>query len=104
LHCKVCIIGVREAQSVRGPQGWLWRRRVNSQGAYARYFRVGGLNAWVTTVPSGLSSVIQVTAGQVHTCALVQNGTISCWGATWLQVCNCIRCLGQWVAGSWEVD
>lgn len=40
-----------------------------------------GLNeAGQTTVPSGLSNVTQIAAGDYHTCALKRNGAIVCWG------------------------
>lgn len=40
----------------------------------------GSNNNGQTTVPSGLSDVIQITAGNRHSCALRREGTIACWG------------------------
>ncbi len=35
------------------------------------------------TVPAGLSNIMQIAAGGVHTCALKTDHTVLCWGA-WL--------------------
>jgi alpha-tubulin suppressor-like RCC1 family protein len=32
-------------------------------------------------VVTGLSNVVRIGAGSSHTCALLQNGTVSCWGS-----------------------
>lgn len=34
-----------------------------------------------TTVPSGLSDVVQIAAGWQYTCAVKRDGTVTCWGA-----------------------
>ena len=33
-----------------------------------------------TTVPSGLTGVTQISAGNIHTCARKGDGTATCWG------------------------
>src|SRR6185503_9846761 len=32
------------------------------------------------TAPPGASTVVDITAGSLHTCALMANGTVKCWG------------------------
>jgi hypothetical protein len=33
-----------------------------------------------SSVPAGITSVIQIDAGAYHTCALISGGTVTCWG------------------------
>src|SRR5262249_29554741 len=39
-----------------------------------------GLNQLIPVPVAGLSNVIAIAAGEAHTCALVADGTVRCWG------------------------
>lgn len=48
-------------------------------------------------VPIGLSGAIQVTAGGYHSCALLMDGTVTCWGGCWLRDSSCMLACGAWL-------
>ena len=53
---------------------------LNSFGQIGSAVPLDGLQTTPVAVP-GLSGVTAVSAGSEHTCALLSNGTVSCWGA-----------------------
>jgi alpha-tubulin suppressor-like RCC1 family protein len=51
----------------------------NSYGELGTTTNIGDDNP-TPTVVAGLSDVTEITAGFLHTCALLTNGTVTCWG------------------------
>lgn len=53
----------------------------NRYGQLGSSINAGTDNANPTpTVVAGIANAVQITAGQLHTCALLAGGTVSCWG------------------------
>ena len=53
-----------------------------SQSADGRVVAWGANGAGQSTVPSGLSNVVAISAGSAHSVALKSNGTVIAWGST----------------------
>ncbi len=54
-----------------------WGRNIEGQTGNPSYF---GIETWPAVVPSLASGVKAVTAGDTHTCALLDAGGVKCWG------------------------
>lgn len=70
-----------------GNEVWCWGRNEAGQlgrGSTSPFERAPqkiNMNLIETGVVSGVASFVQVSAGELHTCALASNGTPYCWGS-----------------------
>ncbi len=58
---------------------WCWGRNTNGQLGEA----ASGEESATPVQVAGLSNVQAVSAGNSHTCAVLADGTVSCWGGGW---------------------
>lgn len=67
--------------------------RVDGTAGATAGCRAGDNSAGQSTVPAGLSDVVWLTAGSMHTCATKNDNSSTCWGArprfAWMLPCAC---------------